>query len=1397
LTDETPQQETPAGKAAKVAKEVAKGPTLPKIILIACGVLALLLGGLLLTARYGVLLPQGRLLIEARTDGLKLGRFGRLKVEGLSGDVFRDFTVRRLTVSDPKGVWLEARNVHVSWRYLELLRRRLHADRITAEKVTLIRRPELEPSKPSSGLPISFDLELIKARVEMLPAFSSRRGVYDLAMSLDVQRRNGGQKGTIAADSVLHPGDHLDLAFDFGKTRPLSLIADAKEAQGGALAGALGLPADQPFLLKARASGKNSQGQFTAVATTGSVTPLNARGSWNPQGGSARGRLLLSASELTAGLARRIGPEVTFAITGRKAQPSLYDLDLRLAAANLTLAARGLGNLGERRTGPQGLSVVLTSSELSKVTGGPAMGPARVAGRLNGTLGDLTFDGQAQVDRLKLGEYGLDRVSGPLKLTRKDGALTVEADLAGAGGRGRGFFAAVLGGKPTVSLEGSRLADGRLLLRDLHATGAGLKVSASGSRSLLGGLNFKGGAQVANLAAWRPGASGGVTAEWRATQGGAGKPWTISVDAKGQKFASGMAELDRLLGAAPAFDAAATIDAGKVSVSHARLDGAAFDASSAGVWDRDGALKFKLDWTATGPFRAGPVEVSGKATGSGAITGTLSAPRADLLANIEAIDLPRLPLTDAKLVLSFLRRPDGTNGVFALKSDSAYGPASARTAFAFAEGGVNLSGLDVDAGGVKATGSLTLRRATPSSADLQLAVGKGAFLEAGRVTGRAKIVDAAGGARADLDLTARNAILPGATVAIRNGHITASGPLERLPYQARLVGSSSEGRWNLQGQGVFATRDPGYALTFEGMGRFGHRDLRTTEAAVIRFGGAERSARLRLAGSDGGRIELDARLAGEEADIRARADGLGLGLLNEDLTGSADATLLLSGRGGRLEGTLDAKLSDARSRGSDPSQGLDGTFKARLAGHEMFVDASLTNAQGLRAEANLVLPAEASASPFRVAIARTRPMRGKFLADGEVKPLWDLLVGGERELSGHVHAQGTIGGTLNDPTATGQASVDGGRFADGATGLVLQDVVLRASFANNAVNITQATASDGHGGSLEGSGRLSLYREGASTVRLNLKGFRLIDNELATASATGQATLDRSADGRVRLAGALTIDRADVSAAVSAPAGVVSMEVIEINKPADVSADLQPVRARGPAVNLDVTLKAPRRIFVRGRGLDVELSLDAHVGGTTARPSLSGTARVVRGEYDFASKRFEFDDRGVVYLATSPEAIRLDLTATREDPALTAVVRIRGTAAKPEITLTSTPVLPNDEVLSQVLFGRSASQLSPLEAAQLASALSALAGGGGFDVIGNLRSFAGLDRLALGGGDESGVTVSGGKYLTEDVYLELTGGGREGPTAQVEWQIGRHLSIISKLAGQGDGKLSIRWRRDY
>jgi translocation and assembly module TamB len=1379
------------------AEAVRERTALPKAIVAVCLVVLLLIAGLLATTRYGVLLPQARLLLEARASGLKIGRFGRLKIEGLQGDVWRDLTVRRLTITDEKGVWLEADNVHLVWRYAELFSRRFHADQIAFQELHVLRRPTLTPKGKDNGLPVSFHIDDLHGRLEMLPAFSYRRGVYDVKAALDIER-SGRQSGQVAAASALHPGDHLDVKFDLGKGRPILVDAVADEARGGALAGALGLPVDQPFSLRAHAEGTTSKGRFTAVTGVGNSQPLRASGDWTPQGGAASGRLELGASRLTAGLAGRLGPEVIFAVAGRKATPGLFALDARATAANLAVTARGLGDLGQRRSGPQGLALTMAAADLSKVAGGPAKGPANLQGTWTGDAANWRFSGAGSAARVSLGGYSLERLSGPLVLESKGKALTLTTTLAGQGGAGAGWVAAMLGGKPQAKLVGSRLADGRLLVRELDVAGPGLKVQASGDRSLLGGLDFQGKAEVFNIGSAAKGAAGSVSGTWSAVQSGANKPWAFGVDAKAARFATGLAELDRLLGAEPRLIGKASVEGGKVSITEATLTGGQAEVKTAGVLGPAGALSLKLDWTANGPFRAGPVEISGKAKGSGALTGTLAAPRADLLADFDEIDVPGAPLKNAHLTLSFVHEADGSSGLVTLAADSAYGAASAKSAFRFPEGGVDLTDLAVNVAGIKAAGSLALRARTPSAADLTLSIGRGALLDGGQVSGAVKIVDAPGGARASLDLTAANAVLPGAVASLRNGRVTANGPLARLPYQAKLGGALPSGPWSLDGQGLLTTEPAGYALTFDGSGQAGGRALRTAEPTLLRFGGATQSARLRLAAADGGHIDIDAALAEGSADIRAQVTKLGLSVLNEDLAGQADATLTLQGHGGALSGTLDAKLQAARARGADVATGVDGTLKARIADNAIILDGEAANGQGLKAKANIVLPAETSASPFRIAIARTRPMRGTFFADGEVKPLWDLLVGGQRNLSGHVRMEGVLGGTLADPAATGTAALDGGAFHDGATGLDLRDVVLKSSFTRAAIDVTQATGGDGHNGTISGAGRISLAPDGVSSFKLDLKGFRLIDNEQATASATGQTTIDRDAAGKVRLSGALSIDRADVAAKPPTPTGIVVLDVVERNRPADLDHALESTAAKpNSGWAMDVTLKAPRRVFLRGRGLDMELSLDAHVGGTTARPQLTGVARVVRGDYDFAGKRFVFDTHGVVYLSTRPEEIRLDLTATRDDPALTAAVQIRGTAAKPEITLTSTPVLPTDEVLSQVLFGTSAAQLSPLEAAQLASALSALSGNGGFDVVGNLRSFARLDRLALGGDQTTGTTISGGKYLTDSVYLEITGGGREGPSAQVEWRVTKGLSLLSRLAGQRDAKLAVRWRHDY
>ena len=1347
-----------------------------------------------LAVRYGALTPQGRLMIAARTSGLRLGRFGRLKLENLSGDVWRDFTVGRLTISDEHGVWLEADRVEVRWSYAQLLRRRLQINDLVSQHVHVLRRPSLAPKGPASkGLPLTFDIRKLQLLTETLPAFSTRRGLFNLSGHLSLERQGLGQEGELDAASLLHPGDRMKVQFDIGRTRPLLIVADGVEAKGGAFAGALGLRADQPFSVTAKAAGSNSTGRLDARIITGRTVPLDAHGAWTAEGGAVAGRVLLSASSLTAPYVRMFGPDALAAVAARRARDGRYGVAGRLQAANLVVVAQGPADPAALQS-LQGLQLAVRVADLSRLTGQHGMGAGQAQGVLNGDIQAWRFRGAAGVQRLALGGYRLERIQGPVSLSGKGKELALQASAAGAGGAGAGLLAGLLGPAPHAAVDVTRLADGRLLIRKASVLGRGLKIQAEGSRGLLGGLNLKGQVEVADLALGRPGAGGGVDGRWTAEQASVRTPWRLSIDGHGSKFKSGLGELDRLLGPKPRIRVQAIYTGGVFSVSHATLDGDKAALSAQGKVDQRGPLALKATWTADGPFRAGPVEIDGKAKGDGDIGGTFTAPRADLNADFGVIDVPNLPLKAAHVHLVLQKGAGGLDGQIAVNADSPYGPAKGVSAFRFPKDGLDLSGIDADAGGVRAKGALALRGSAPSSADLQLAIGPGAVLTEGRITGALKIVDN-GAANATISLQADNAHLRGSGTVIRTGALSGTGPLAHLPFQAKLQADTPQGPLSLTGSGLYEQTGGVQQISLNGSGKAREVDFHTLEPITVRIAGKDRSTRLRLA-VGAGQLDADARQTADALTATANLRGVDIKALNEDFVGKVDAQVQLNGHGGRLDGTMTARLDQARSSDAPADTAIGATVKAVLRDSQMDIEADASGAKGMKAHIAATLPMEASAAPLHIAVVRNRPIRGTMIADGEVKPLWDLFYGGERELGGQVHLAGAFGGTLIDPQLTGQAAVTGGSLDDFGTGLKLNNLTLYADLKRDQVTLGDFSAKDDKSGQISGSGSISLIRGGGSSLKLDLQHFRLLDNDTAEATATGPVVLTRTADGKITIQGTLGLDRAQINAETKLRPSVVSMDVIERNVPERQQAIAQAKPPSTPTESLDVRLTAPRRVFVKGRGIDAELSVDAHVTGTVLKPVLEGTARMVQGSYDMAGKRFEFDDNGLIVLANTPERMRLDLSAAWEAPTVTAKVQIRGTAAKPEITLSSTPSLPQDEIMSQVLFGASASQLSGAQTAELASTATALATGGGFDILGSLKQFAGLDRLALGSDQISGATVAGGKYISDNVYLEIVGGGRQGPSAEVDWRIKRGFSVISQIGGEFGAKLAVRWSHD-
>ncbi len=1359
-------------------------------------VVVLLLAALIAVARFGPETAAGRRFMEHRLTGLEVGVLGQLTVDGLQGDPWKTFSARRVAIADRRGVWLEARDVTVAWSASDLLSRRARITDARARLITVLRRPELKisPHRPKPS-PVSIRVDRLSARLELAPPFAGRRGLYDTGVSVDIGR-SGGIKGAVTAISALHLGDHVRARFGLTRDKHFSLAADVREGAGGALAGSLGLALDKPFFLSARGGGSLSAGQFAIETRVGAQAPMVAHGRWTPLGGSGVATVQLSESNLLAPWAAKVGPVARLEGQGRKAGAGLFDVSLSLRADNLVLDAKGRANIAKLTTGPDGLAIVVRIPDPRRLVASAQLGPATLKAGLGGDSRRWVLAGAATVERPAIGGYGLSRLSGPIRIEGRGGDLAVQASGAGEGGSGAGLAAALLGARPRGSVNLILAKGGRLLIRKASLDGAGVSLTATGDQGLLGGLRLAGQAIFTNLAMAHAGARGIATTSWTASQGRPDQPWRFSLDARGRGLATGFAEADRLLGGAPHLTVRGAYSGGGLDVETAALEGAAASASAAGKVAAGGGLGLKLSWNARGPLALGPLEIDGAAKGSGDIGGTVTAPKADLLADFSRFDLPGLPLSNAHLVLSFARTAAGGDGHLTLVATSDYGPARASGAFAFARGGLDLTGVDVSAGGATAAGSLALRQGAPSSADLTVAAGPGAFLVRGHARGRLKIIGDGSAARADITVAASNVLVRQGGLVLDRLQLSAAGPLSRLPYRASAQGIAGGIPWRLAGQGEISPSGADRALSFAGSGRVSGADVRTLAPVEARLvpGGATARAALAVGA---GRAELDYASHAGAASVKASATGLALSLFNPDLVGDLGMTLALSGQGPHLTGEMRAKLSGAGGRDLREAPPVDGVIDGRLGPTNLVLDAHLAS-RGLKADGQLTLPSEASAAPFRIAVDSHRSITGRFAIDGELEPLWDLAFGGAQTLSGRLSTAGTLGGTLADPRAIGTAALDNGRFRDADTGLKLEGVTLRATLADNSVDVGQFKATDGAKGTVSGSGRASLAREGASSFRVDLTGFRLLDNDIAKANASGQLTVDRAETGKVRLSGLLTIDRAQISPNPPVATGVVPMAVTEIHRFRDPDAKLATAPpAREAPLGLDVAIKAPGGVFVKGRGLDLELALNAHVGGTTATPKLTGTARVTRGDYDFGGKRFRIDDRGVVYLGSTAEDIRLDLTARRDDPALTALIRITGTAAKPVITLSSLPVLPQDEILSQVLFGASAAQLSALDAAQLASALVSLSGGGGFDVIGGLRNFAHLDRLSIGGDAVTGTTVSGGKYITDNIYLEITGGGREGQTATLEWRVKKALSAVAKLGTQGDSQVSVRWRKDY
>ena len=197
-----------------------------------------------------------------------------------------------------------------------------------------------------------------------------------------------------------------------------------------------------------------------------------------------------------------------------------------------------------------------------------------------------------------------------------------------------------------------------------------------------------------------------------------------------------------------------------------------------------------------------------------------------------------------------------------------------------------------------------------------------------------------------------------------------------------------------------------------------------------------------------------------------------------------------------------------------------------------------------------------------------------------------------------------------------------------------------------------------------------------------------------------------------------------------------------------------------------------------------------------------GRAELVRGDFDFAGKNFRLDNGTIRFAGEVPANPTLDVSASASIDGLDALIKVTGRGQSPQISFSSNPQLPQEELLSRLLFGSSITELSAPEALQLAAAVASLQsdGSGSLDPINAVRKAAGLDRLRFLSADEAngqGTAIAAGKYITRNTYVEIITDGKGYSATQIEFRITRWLSILSSISTLGRQSVSGRISKDY
>ncbi|BAV64359.1 translocation/assembly module TamB domain-containing protein [Sphingobium cloacae] len=1364
------------------------------------------LGALLLIA-VGALVwldtPSGHRFLVSRIAGISPPSGLRIRVERIDGSIYRKAVLHGLELSDPKGRFFDAPRVELEWWPFAWLSNRLDIDRLAIPRATLHKLPKLNPSEREGPILPGFDIRLMELSVGQLAIDRSVAGRAQVAtLSGDADIRGGRAIIDLSA-RVLGGEDALKIALD---SRPdddkfdLEVIMNAPK--GGVLAAMAGLRQDANLRVHGKGSWTRWDGQLagTLDAQPAVALDLTARKGHYSAKGSIEGPAMAGN-----GLVERLStPRLSVQAEGGM-ENRVIDGTLSLRSAAIDLTADGAIDLRNNALDNMLVDVKLARPEalLKNMRGSDVAARIRLDGAFASpgyeyllTAKQLIFD-KTTISDLRADGKGRKAKNGPALIPVRLRARRLDGQGELVEGIFRNF---ALDG--VLQLKGQQIVSNPMTVRSDRLSGkllmmADLKTGRYdfGLDGQINGLLIRGLGVV------------DLTSKLRAAPGAKGE-FSLSGHALARMRRLDNSFLHSLGGGLPTLRSGLALGAdGQLAFNDLHVQSPLLVLDAKGYRRRDGTVHFE----GSGRHQQyGPLNVT--------LDGQIDRPAVDLLLHRP---MDALGLREVKARFD----PDATGYAFTAEGGSTLGPFSGNGAILLPEGGqaiVRVARLAVS--GVTASGDI---RPVTGGLDGQLAV-------AGPVTGTVGFKPVKDVQQLQLQLAASRARFDGPTViAVMRGKLDAVILLDpegtsidatvqaqglrvggillgRMAGNAKLVDGRGTVRGSLSGQRGRLFDLQGEAqvepdrIRLTAGGTVDGKPIRLTRAAVLTR--TEEGWHLAPAtiGFAGGSVQLGGDLGSESVAIEARMQALPLSLLDiayDDLGLGGVATGTLSyakPRGGMPTGKVELRVRGLSRSGLSLSSrpvdvGVNGVLNQdRLATRMLFVSDGRTIGQ---AQA-LMTPLGQDGS--LIERLNRAPFFAQMRYNGAADTLWRLTGVEIVDIVGPVSMTADVRGTMGEPVIAGTFSTDNVAINSPVTGMRLSGVKAQGRFSGDRLFISSFAATARNGGSVTGSGSFTF--KGTAGVGMDLAlqadNATLLERDDLAATVTGPITLRSDGSGGT-IGGDLKLIKSRFTLGrAAAAAQLPQLKVVEINRRGE---EMERVRSNVPWA-LAIKAQARNRLMVTGLGLDSEWRANLDLGGTVTNPAIAGTARLVRGDYEFAGRRFDLREGLIQFDGKTPVNPTLDITAEANVADLTASIHVGGTGLAPDISFTSVPALPQDELLSRILFGTSITNLSAPEALQLASAVGSLQGNGGLDPINAVRRAAGLDRLRIIAADPTqgqGTSIAAGKYLTRKTYVELITDGQGYSATRIEYQVTRWLSLLGAISTLGRESANVRVSKDY